>query len=380
MQWIRQSPISTPVVVAAAASVGAGLVHAAAAGSHNGDATLAWLFALTAAAQLSWGALAGAWPRRLMIAAGAVLNGGAALAWLLSRTVGLFGPLAEVEPVGTQDTLAAVLGALAAVAALVALRYHAKRLDLSVAAVAAGLVVLLAVPAMAAEHTHGPSHDHDHGTTEVAAGHTHTDSGGGATAAHDHSTGASASEAAAGDPIVSMSDPRLTREQRQRATTLLNGTRAAMASFTDEASVVAAGYTSIGDGRKVGGFEHFVNAKYMFDGNELDPLHVESIVMQRQADGSKTIASAMYILEPGSTMANVPDIAGGLTPWHDHQNLCWEGNKLVGILVAGKCVPRGEFRATAPMIHVWMQETPCGPFTGIEGHGGGNCAHSHTSA
>ena len=378
MHWTRRSPISTPVVVAAAASLGAGLVHAAAAGSHNGDATLAWLFALTAAAQLLWGALAVVWPSRITLAAGVALNGGAALAWLLSRTVGLFGSLAAVEPVGTQDLLAAVLGAIAAGAALVAVLGVVERMDAPIAAVAAGLVVFLAVPAMAAEHTHGPSHDHEHGeaTTEAAAGHDHAAESGEATAAHDHDDTA----AALGAPIVSLSDPRLTREQRQRATTLLNGTRAAMANFTDEASVVAAGYTSIGDGRRVGGFEHFVNTKYMFDGNELDPLHIESIVMQRQADGSKTIASAMYILESGSTMANVPDIAGGLTPWHDHQNLCWEGNKLVGLLVAGKCVPRGEFRATAPMIHVWMHDTPCGPFTGIEGHGGADCSHSHPSA
>ena len=378
MHWTRRSPISTPVVVAAAASLGAGLVHAAAAGSHNGDATLAWLFALTAAAQLLWGALAVVSPSRITLAAGVALNGGAALAWLLSRTVGLFGSLAAVEPVGTQDLLAAVLGAIAAGAALVAVLGVVERMDASIAAVAAGLVVFLAVPAMAAEHTHGPSHDHEHGeaTTEAAAGHDHAAESGEATAAHDHDDTA----AALGAPIVSLSDPRLTREQRQRATTLLNGTRAAMANFTDEASVVAAGYTSIGDGRRVGGFEHFVNTKYMFDGNELDPLHIESIVMQRQADGSKTIASAMYILESGSTMANVPDIAGGLTPWHDHQNLCWEGNKLVGLLVAGKCVPRGEFRATAPMIHVWMHDTPCGPFTGIEGHGGADCSHSHPSA
>ena len=119
----------------------------------------------------------------------------------------------------------------------------------------------------------------------------------------------------------------------------------------------------------------------MADGNELDPLHIESIVTQLQDDGTKKIASAMYILEPGATLATVPDIAGGLTPWHNHDNLCWDGGKVVGLYVAGKCVPRGEFRgATPPMIHVWLEDTPCGPFTGIEGHGGSNCAHSHSAA
>ncbi len=77
----------------------------------------------------------------------------------------------------------------------------------------------------------------------------------------------------------------------------------------------------------------------MNDGNELDPLHIESIVTQLQADGTKKIASAMYILEPGATLATAPEIAGGLTPWHNHDNLCWEGGKVVGLYVAGKCVP-----------------------------------------
>jgi hypothetical protein len=33
-------------------------------------------------------------------------------------------------------------------------------------------------------------------------------------------------------------------------------------------------------------------------------------------------------------------------------------------------------RATAPMLHVWLEDTPCGPFAGIEGHGG-SCDHAH---
>lgn len=100
--------------------------------------------------------------------------------------------------------------------------------------------------------------------------------------------------------------------------------------------------------------------------------------MQRQADGTKRVASAMYILEPGKTMGNVPEIAGSLTTWHDHQNLCWNDNgRLAGLLVNGVCVPGGTFRPTPPMLHVWVDDPACGPFTGIEGHGGGDCSHSH---
>jgi len=353
--------MSTALAVAATASAGAGLVHAAAAGTHNGDATLAWLFAVTAIAQLGWAALSVFWPHRLLIAAGVALNGGAALAWALSRTVGLFGPLAEIEAVGVQDLLAAVLGTFAAVGAALALtrRPLGVRMNYLGAGLAATLVLALAMPAMAAEHTHGASHDHDHGET----------------AAHPH-TGQHA-EAAAG-PVVTVDDPRLTKAERSRAVDLIDETRAALAAFPDEEAIVAAGYASIGDGRGVGRFEHFVNRTYLMDDRDLDADAIESIVVQVQPDGTKKVMSAMYILAPGSTMDDVPNVAGELSVWHDHQNLCWDpsGTRLAGVLVNGQCRPAGVLRATSPMLHVWIEDTPCGPFTGIEGHGGG-CEHSH---
>ena len=159
---------------------------------------------------------------------------------------------------------------------------------------------------------------------------------------------------------------------------MLADTRLAMAFFPNEDAVVAAGYKSIGDGRRAGAFEHFVNSAYMTDGRELDPHAIESIVLQRQPDGTKTVASAMYILNQGRTIADAPDIAGTLTSWHDHQNLCWDDNgHIAGILVGGVCRPGGAFRGTSPMLHVWVEDTPCGPFSGIEGHGGAGCEHTH---
>jgi hypothetical protein len=361
--------ITTPLAIAAAASGGAGLVHAAAAGTHNGDSTLSWLFAATAAAQLAWAALVLVRPLRLVVVGGVLLNGGALLAWALSRTVGLFGSLAEVEAVGTQDLLAASLGGVAAVAAGVALvrRIADRPAGLVAGAVAGSFALALALPAMAAEHTHGPSHEHAHGETAAASAHDHAQD-----TEHEHTDEVTAT------PVVSLDDSRLSKAQRARGTELLETTREAMAAFPDEAAVVAAGYRSIGDGRRPGSFEHFINPAYRNDGKELDPSAIESFVLQRQDDGTKKVMSAMYILETGATMDDVPDIAGELTVWHDHQNLCWDpsGQRLAGVLVNGVCTPGGVLRATAPMIHVWLENTPCGPFSGIEGHGG-SCAHTH---
>src|SRR5687768_6030504 len=110
------------VTVAAAASAAAGLVHATAAGTHVGDRTLVFLFALTAVAQLAWGAAAIVKPSRPVLLAGVALNGAAALAWVLSRSVGLpiIDSLSQPDDVGAQDLIAAALGALAAYSALLA--------------------------------------------------------------------------------------------------------------------------------------------------------------------------------------------------------------------------------------------------------------------
>jgi hypothetical protein len=150
------------------------------------------------------------------------------------------------------------------------------------------------------------------------------------------------------------------------------------ARFPDQASLLAAGYRSIGDGL-VTPYDHFINPEYLRDGRELDPERVESIVLERTPTGWQ-VASAMYILEDGKTMADVPDVAGELTAWHDHQNLCWDrsGLRLAGLYLNGRCVPGGTLRATPPMLHVWLADHPCGPFAGIEGHGGG-CAHGHAN-
>jgi hypothetical protein len=373
-------PLSTYLATAAAASAGAGLVHAAAAGGHSDEPTLAWLFALCAVAQLGWAALLVFRPHRLLVAAGVLLNAGCIAVWALTRITDVGGPFGSVEEVGFQDSLAALLAAIAVIGGTVALvgrNRTARHLDAPAIGVACLLVLVLAVPAMAATHTHGAGHSHDDGAVVVAAdgGHTHADST--STSAHSHAT--AAGEAPTG-PIIALDDPRLTSEQRARGTTLLDDTRLAMAFFPNEAAVVAAGYQSIGDGR-VSAFEHFVNSAYMTDGRELDPHAIESIVLQRQPDGTKKVASAMYILNPGRTLADAPDIAGPLSSWHDHQNLCWnDAGHIAGILVNGVCRPGGTFRGTSPMLHVWIESTPCGPFSGIEGHGGVGCEHTHTAS
>ena len=85
-------------------------------------------------------------------------------------------------------------------------------------------------------------------------------------------------------------------------------------------------------------------------------------------DGTREFITVMYILPTGSTMDDVPDIAGNLTLWHDHDNLCFDPatSRLSGIFVNGVCRPGGVHVQTAPMLHVWVTPNPCGPFAGTD--------------
>jgi hypothetical protein len=360
---------STWLVLTAAASAAAGLVHAAAAGSHSGDDTLVRLFAVTAVVQVAWAAVALARPARPVLAAGLVINGGAALAWALQRTRGLPWPavLEDPESVGTQDLLAAGLGAAAALGALAlllrpALLARRPGAPLSLTALVGGVAILaLAAPAMATPHESG-HHDGEAAHGDEAA---HDDGH----AAHDDTAGATG-------PVISLADSRVTEDERTAAQDLIDTTAEGMARFSDPESVAAAGYVSIGDA--VTGYEHYINVGYLADGIELDPERIESIVFTVAPDGTRTLASAMYILTFGKTMDDVPEIAGELTSWHDHQNLCWEGVRVVGTTDRTGSCERGTFRGTAPMLHVWVTEHECGPFAGIEGSHGQSCGdHGH---
>jgi hypothetical protein len=335
--------------MAAALSVGAGLVHAAAAGTHGGDRTMVLLFAACAVAQVLVGAAVAVAPgkgRRALVSL-AVVNLACAAAWAISRTTGLalVAALAEPEPVGTQDLVAALLAVGASGAALLALAAKPRRLGLA----ASPIWVVALVPTMIG----------------MTAGHVHGQ--------HD-------ADGLAGHPIFVGADTSDASEaQLSTAKDLIERTRrAAHRQFPDVESLRRAGYRSIGDGFPITPYEHFIQPDYMHDGRELDPERIESIVVQGIGESTR-IVSTMYILEPGKTMAHVPDIAGELTTWHDHQNLCWDptGTYLMGFIKFGRCFPSGELKPTPPMLHVWLQEHECGPFAGLEGHGGSGCDHSH---
>jgi hypothetical protein len=155
--------------VAVVASAGAGLVHAAAAGSHQGDTWLAVAFALAALAQLGWAAATSVAPRPASAWVGAAVNGGLVGLWAWSRLWGwpVIESVARPQAVGFHDGVAAALAAVAVAAAIGSTRRRAPRPG-RLGVVAVSVVVLAAaVPAMVTDHAHD---HHDHGE---AAAHDH---------------------------------------------------------------------------------------------------------------------------------------------------------------------------------------------------------------
>lgn len=374
----EQPPAGTrgALTVAAMASAGAGLVHAAAAGSHAGDRTVSLLFAATAVAQVGWAALAVRRPTRTLALVGALVNAGAALAWVASRTVGLpaVDGLAGVEAVGLQDGAAAALGLVAAAAAaafrLPRLPERLVPTSPAFAVGVAGVVVALAIPAMAGEHTHGGDEAADHHRGTSSAGVEAA-----ATAGQDHEAGAhgpaGSAEGADGagghaHEVPARLDHEPTDDQLEDARQLIVETEEGLAPYSAVADAEAAGYVSIGDSRT--GVEHFINHDFLDNDTILDASEPESLVYQVLPDGGRRLTTAMYILPPGSTMDDVPDIAGNLTAWHNHDNLCWDatGTRLAGVVVNGTCVPGGTPGLGTPMLHVWVEPNDCGPFAGTD--------------
>ncbi|MCU1439613.1 MAG: hypothetical protein JWP85_610 [Rhodoglobus sp.] len=178
-------------------------------------------------------------------------------------------------------------------------------------------------------------------------------------AGHGHGAGQSGAEATA------------TPEQQERAAALIDGTKAAIARYADVSVAEAAGYHWIGDGAEAGRYRHYVQPLFLLDPDVLDPHEAESLVYRTEGDGSLTLVSAMYILPPGSTLADAPDVAGELAPWHDHTDLCWaRDGTLSSTTDTGTCPDGSTARATPPMLHVWIVDNPNGPFAGIDAHGG----------
>jgi len=384
------------LVVAAFASLGAGAIHAVAAGTHSEPRQAMWTFIVVAIAQIGWGALALVRPGRAVAGVGAVLGIGAAVGWMAAKTtgIGFIDGFAGSEAVQWADGLAVALALVSAVACVIAVL--GLRTPRIVAPLALAAVLVATVPAMALTggHSHAGGHGHDE-----AAGHDEADP---ADHADEHAAGSGAVEGH-GDaheaavvpptpydpamPIDLSGVEGVTPQQQAAAENLIAITILRLPQFADPAVANAAGFHSIGDGAT--GYEHYINRSFVNDDVFLNPDQPESLVYQ-VVNGQKTLVAAMFMLPNGYTLDDVPELGGRLTQWHIHDNLCYTPDP-VAPRVAGLREPGGPCReglvpgGENPMIHVWIVPHECGPFAALDGIAGGTiaagedrwCDHAH---
>lgn len=362
--------------VAAAASLGAGAIHAAAIAAHSEHPQAVWAFFGAAIVQLVWGAVALARPRRWVTILGVVSGGAFLAAWIVAKKQGIsfIDGLDDVEPVEFSDGFAAALAFVTLAAAGTALAVR-RSLGPRLVAVAAGIAIVAGtVPATGA--VVAESH---HAATAATA----------ATAEQATAEPAAAVPPRPFDPALPIDlggVPGVTPRQQARAENLLAETVVRLPQWSDPAIAEAKGFQTIGDG--VTGVEHYVNRTYIDDDTILDPDKPESLVYDTTTT-PKTLVAAMYMLTPGSTLDTAPDIGGALTQWHIHNNLCFTAQGAVAGLTQadGTCAAPLLKGPETPMIHVWIVPRPCGPFSALEGIGGGQikpgetvaCDHAHGS-
>lgn len=373
----RTITIAPALAVAACASIGAGVIHAAAIGIHSEHRQAVITFTAVAAAEIGWGVLALLTSNRRVVIAGAVANSIWFAGWVLAKTsgIGFINGLDVVESVQFADFAAAMLAAVAVIGAVVATVRGSRptRLGQSTLVISAMVTALIAVPGMVS----AGSHAHAAGTSAGAAAHAQTGGGGGGGSGHR----AAALPAKPYDPEkpIDLSGVKgVTPQQQARAENLIAVTLLRLPKYADYRVAEANGYRSIGDA--VTGDEHFINVAYFDDGRTLDPDYPESLVYEPDGKGGKKLAAAMYMLAPDQTLDDAPDIGGKLTQWHIHGNLCFTSTGQVAGLTNqdGTCRAGLNKGNEAPMIHVWIRPHPCGPFAALEGIGAGQIKEGET--
>lgn len=361
---------SAVLAVAAIASLGAGALHATAAGAHSEHRAAVVAFVLTAIAQLGWGAWALRRSGRVVGGLGATINSAAFGGWLLAKTSGIafVAGLEAKEDVRFADGLAATLAVVAIAGSLAALvdgaAATARPVVLSVASVA---TVALVIPGMVATASHSHTGGHDHDAIALPVPYLAT------------------------LPVDLGGIPGVSEAEVAEAEALVTEALQVLPRFGDVSAIGALGYHSIGDAET--GFEHFINWELISDGRVLDPAHPESLVFKVDpATGTKLLSAAMFMANPGDTLDTVPDVGGALVQWHIHDNLCFAGEpnawRVADVLEPGDDCRPGTFRLSnnaLPMVHVWIIPHECGPFAALEGDGAGQlrpgeerlCDHAH---
>jgi hypothetical protein len=137
---------------------------------------------------------------------------------------------------------------------------------------------------------------------------------------------------------------------QRAAQALVASVRAGVAKYSTLSAAVAAGYVPATNPR--GYVVHYANWSVVEAGDVLDPNRPSSLVYANTKSGPLLIG--VMFLGPGPCQPG-PDVAGSLTQWHAHANLCLsETHEVVGRSdPSGACTVGTHKTNTYFMMHVW---------------------------
>ena len=343
--------------IAAVASLGAGLIHAAVARDHFAE----WwvygsFFTLLAIFQVGWAlAVWGGTTRRVLLI-GLGVNAATIALWIVTRTTGLpIGPEPGVpEPVGIADGACGILElAVVVLSALAVRRVSSERTFSWLAAfailgAASALALILVGMAVAAPEAHGQSSESDPCGATPMAGMAHGD---------ERSMTDGERHELAELPDVACA----TAADTQAATDLLHRTIAATAQYRDIQAATSAGFQVDAAFRKYASehpnarknrpqIVHVPNPTYRNDGNVADPNAPETLIYLRDTSGKTELIGVMYTApnrQPG------PDLAGPYTRWHYHDT-CQTLNRVKSPKQGASCPSGTREVVSGYMMHVWF--------------------------
>ncbi len=248
------------------------------------------------------------------------INGGAVAGWIMAKTGGIsfIDGLEEAEGAQFADTTAMVLAAVAVLAAVVALIWRNPQSWYGSWAFTATAVVVAVVTGLAM--VSAGSHTHAHGAAATRTRHERRPAGPAGPATRTPRPSCRPRSTTRTSRSTSAAFPASRPQQQARAENLIAITLLRLPQWKDPAYAEAHGFHSIGDGFT--GDEHFINTAFFDDGRILDPDHPESLVYDTRS-GKRVLESAMFMLAPGDSFADIPDVGGPLTQWHIHDNLCF---------------------------------------------------------
>ena len=396
--------VAPAVAVTAFASIGAGAIHAAAIGVHSEHRSAVVAFTILAVAQIGFGVLALLEPNRIALFVGAGINVAAMGGWILAKTsgIGFIDGLDVAEDPQWADSIAFALATVSVIAAIGAAtwwRSSGARLGATTLAMVILVTALITTPAMlsAGSHSHAGGHD-DGGTAAAGDGHAHGDGDAAAAAAgddeegHEHDDTAAAAEEEPHEAAVVPPKPYdptkpidlggvegVTPEQQARAENLIAITLLRLPKYADPATAEADGFRSIGDA--VTGDEHYRERRLLHRRAHPQPRlsrvarvparrqrreearrrDVHARARTRRSTKSPTSAGSSRSGTSTTTCASRPRVSvAGLRPSN------------------GECSAGLNGGSQAPMIHVWIQPHPCGPFAALDGVGAGQIKAGET--